>query len=155
MCFNPGKKCNLLFAQRHTKRRPRTSSRLNSPVLFSREHNLLRPLCRFDLKPPQAELVARTPDPFPYSSCKDTCSSSQAWRRDRSPAPPRLPKFRPAHSPASQSRPNAQPRPAPPALARRLCSPSLPLSACALPANRVAAADWWLPRSQSEGGTSR
>lgn len=47
----------------------------------------------------------------------------------------------------------ARPRPSgpgPPPLFSRL-----PLSACALPANRVAAADWWPRRSQSEGGTSR
>lgn len=45
--------------------------------------------------------------------------------------------------------------PPPASTARRLCSPPLPVSACALRANRVAAADWWPRLSQSEGGTSR
>lgn len=61
------------------------------------------------------------------------------------PAPPRSRPIAP--------RGVARPRPSgsgPPPLFSRL-----PLSACALPANRVAAADWWPRRSQSEGGTSR
>lgn len=155
MCFNPGKRCKLLFLkEKKTQEAHEHEANLAVPLSrlpFNRLIQAPSPLC----PQPPGTPAGCADSSFPRVAPLRTRVLS-AKLGARPGAQPRrvFPRPHPTSPPANcASRRSTVPPPASPA--RRLCSPPLPVSACALRANRVAAADWWPRLSQSEGGTSR